>query len=184
MSTGHKLSLLLILAGTSIGSFAADCNTLENYGLQKSVIYATDGKNINLSDIDSCLMQCDALTPSGNPQQDAQNTMKCIGSLSTLKFAVNYENSKNAIDPNQFVNGPDAPEPSFAADNGASNGNQTTSGGYAQQPVTNQFQQSTNNSSPDQNLKIGGYTGGYIMNSDQTNQDKTKAKPKTSIRWY
>jgi len=183
MSKLTKLGLLFILASISAGSFAADCSTLEHYGLQKSVIHVTDGKNISLDDINLCSTQCSTLKSTGDPTADAKNASTCSSSFSTLKYAVNYENSKNAIKPNKFVNGPDAPKASRSrfqstASNNFTTPAQATSSSYVQQPVNNQFQQ------PVKSGQVTQSTGGYIMNSNKMNKVKKAAKTHNEIRWY
>lgn len=108
----QRLGLLITLVGVSATSFAADCPALIQKGLANSVISVSSG--VSLSDVDSCLSQCDQQPSTGDALKDAANATQCESSLSTLRYAVNYNNA-NTVSPSQFVSASGFPTPPSSA---------------------------------------------------------------------
>jgi hypothetical protein len=187
MTKFHKLGLFITLAGMSATSFAAaNCNSLISKGSQKSVTTAAQG--VSLSDVNSCMAQCDYMKSTGDPTQDAAQASLCIGSLSTLKYAVNYLDS-NIVSPDKFVSAPGMPGPSGFSSALKNSGSLGSSGSaYSQQSVNNDFSAAQSTPAPSPAPSAQTYSGnnqqGFSVNANAMNKLKASAQKNNHIRWY
>lgn len=172
MTKLYQLGMIVTLASLATASYAVDCNSLISKGLQKNVVNSSQG--VSLSDIDSCMAQCDSIQSSGDPAKDSAAVSQCTSSLSTLAYAVDYDNSISGLAPNSFAADPGGikPGPSLSALPSA------TSSTESAPAVNNKYEPQTN---PQAQTSL---TGGYIMNPKVSQKIKAAEKNKNSIRWF
>jgi len=169
----YQLGVILTLASLSAISLAANCDSLVNLGAQKSVIPHSGG--INITDVDNCSAQCDSYEHSGNPLVDAQNTSRCISSLSTLAFAVNFDDSLSGLSPQSYASGSGLS--SLGGANPLSSAAASTSNTHAHantQVSAPGFKQTSAHSS----------TNTYIMNPGVVSKISNANNQQHSVRWY
>ena len=171
MTKLYQLGILVTLASLATASYAVDCNSLISKGLQKNVVNSSQG--VSLADINSCMAQCDTIQSSGDPVKDTAAISQCTSSLSTLAFAVDYDNSLSGLAPNSF-----AKDPGNFSSSGPSLSALRSTGTSAATPAVNNKYQQTN---PVAQTSI---TGGYIMNPKVAKKIKSATKNKSAIRWF
>lgn len=178
MKISHKLckvSLVTILTGISLSSFAAspNCDTLIALGGAASVTPATlaNLSSIPLSDVNSCLAQCTQLPTTGNPATDAANAVQCTNNLSVVSYAVTYGNALQGYAPlNQFTATPSAPgnaealppSPAAPAPMPPQDSNTSTAPGYATAPKLSTNNANNANNTNSGNNNISNNTRSYI----------------------
>ena len=171
MTKLYQLGIIITLASLATASYAVDCNSLISKGLQKNVVNNSQG--VSLADINSCMAQCDAIQSSGDPTKDSAAISQCTSSLSTLAFAVNYDNSISDLSPNSF-----AQDPGSLTSGTTLPVVQPTRSNESTATVNNTYQQTTTpqvQTSP---------TSSYIMNPKAAEKIKNAAKSKNAIRWF
>ena len=91
-----KYGSLVTLCLCTANSMAIDCGRLIQLGNQKSVIPVAKG--VQPSDIQACLQTCGSFS--------GQSAQTCYASLSTLAFAVNYNDALSGLSPQNYSNAP------------------------------------------------------------------------------